>query len=167
MENHGQAAEEHRPAFTGEECNCLLRSHFKDQPSTDRSTLSEIASASASERGFSIHGSLLLAIEAACNGLPFLIAGAINAASSAASASQRSDDRISLIFFNLCSLDKVPSQCWPRTLKKCFIYLRVEPLVANTSFLNSGAIIAVQVRRRRKQRIHLQPAVPECHALRK
>jgi hypothetical protein len=49
-----------------------LRSHFKDQPITERSTLSEIASASASERGFSIHGSLLLTIAVACNGLPFL-----------------------------------------------------------------------------------------------
>jgi hypothetical protein len=53
---------EHRPAFAGKECNCLLSSHFKDQPSIDRSTLSEIASASASERGFSIQGSLLFTI---------------------------------------------------------------------------------------------------------
>jgi hypothetical protein len=65
VECYRQAIKEHRPAFTGKECNCLLSSHFKDQPSIDRSTLSEIASASASERGFSIQGSLLLTIAGA------------------------------------------------------------------------------------------------------
>jgi hypothetical protein len=52
--------------------NRLLNSHFTDQPAVERSTLSEIASASASERAFSIHGSLLLPIALVGNGLPFL-----------------------------------------------------------------------------------------------
>ena len=46
--------------------------HFTDQPAVERSTLSEITSASASERAFSIHGSLLLPIALVGNGLPFL-----------------------------------------------------------------------------------------------
>jgi hypothetical protein len=72
MENHRHAAKEDSPAFAGQECNRFLSSHFRDQASVERSTLSEIASASASERGFSIHGSLLLLIVVAGSGLPFL-----------------------------------------------------------------------------------------------
>ena len=58
MENHRHAAKEDSPAFADKECNRFLSSHFRDQASVERSTLSEIASASASERGFSTHGSL-------------------------------------------------------------------------------------------------------------
>jgi hypothetical protein len=72
MEDHRHAAKKHSPAFASKEFNCFLSGHFRDQPSIDRSTLSEIASASASERGFSIHGSLLLAIAWTGSGLPFL-----------------------------------------------------------------------------------------------
>jgi hypothetical protein len=72
MENHRHPAKQHSPAFAGKECNRLLSSHFTDQPAVERSTLSEITSASASERAFSIHGSLLLPIALVGNGLPFL-----------------------------------------------------------------------------------------------
>jgi hypothetical protein len=72
MENHRHAAKEDSPAFAGKECDRFLSSHFRDQAFVERSTLSEIASASASERGFSTHGSLLLLIAVAGSGLPFL-----------------------------------------------------------------------------------------------
>jgi hypothetical protein len=49
MEDHRHAAKKHSPAFASKEFNCFLSGHFRDQPSIDRSTLSEIASASASE----------------------------------------------------------------------------------------------------------------------
>jgi hypothetical protein len=39
----------HSPAFAGKEYNRLLNSHFTDQSAVERSTLSEITSASASE----------------------------------------------------------------------------------------------------------------------